>query len=93
MIVFDPLWKTMKKKHISQYKLIKEYGFSAGQLSRLRNNSYVSTHTIAVLCSILDCPVSDIMEYRSDHAQATAVAETAAAYHTCPESDDTEDMD
>ena len=21
MIVFDPLWKTMKKKHISQYKL------------------------------------------------------------------------
>lgn len=25
MISFEPLWKTMKKKGISQYKLIKEY--------------------------------------------------------------------
>ena len=75
MIVFDPLWKTMKKKHISQYKLIKEYGFSTGQLSRLRSNSYVSTHTIAVLCSILDCSISDIMEYRTDNDMTMAVSE------------------
>ena len=35
MIVFDRLWITMKKKGISQYKLIKEFGISTGQLDRL----------------------------------------------------------
>lgn len=64
MISYKPLWETMEKKNISQYQLIKEYGFSLGQLSRLRKNNYVSTHTIEVLCDILDCKVEDIMVYR-----------------------------
>lgn len=64
MISYKPLWETMEKKNISQYQLIKEYGFSPGQLSRLRKNNYVSTHTIEVLCDILDCKVEDIMVYR-----------------------------
>ena len=46
MITYTPLWETMRDKGISQYKLIKEFNFSAGQLSRLRKNAYVSTHTI-----------------------------------------------
>ena len=33
MITYDPLWNTMKAKGISQYRLIKEYGISTGQLS------------------------------------------------------------
>ena len=64
MISYKPLWETMEKKNISQYQLIKEYGFSSGQLSRLRKNNYVSRHTIEVLCDILDCKVEDIMVYR-----------------------------
>lgn len=64
MISYKPLWETMEKKNISQYQLIKEYGFSSGQLSCLRKNNYVSTHTIEVLCDILDCKVEDIMVYR-----------------------------
>lgn len=28
MIVFDRLWKTMKERGLSQYKLIKEYKMS-----------------------------------------------------------------
>lgn len=63
MIKFTPLWETMKKKNISQYKLMKEYGFSAGQLSRLRANHNVNTHTINILCEILDCTVEDILVY------------------------------
>ncbi len=53
----------MKEKGITQYSLIKKYHVSAGQLSRLRKNSYVSTHTIDVLCDILDCGVEDIMSH------------------------------
>lgn len=64
MIVFDKLWITMKEKNISQYKLIKEYGISTGQLDRLRKNENVNTYTLNLLCEILDCKLEDIAEYR-----------------------------
>lgn len=64
MIVYDKLWATMKEKGITQYSLIKNYHISAGQLSRLRKNDNVSTHTIDVLCEILDCQPGDLMEFR-----------------------------
>lgn len=63
MIVFDKLWATMKAKGISQYKLIKEYKISTGQLDRLRKNCDVSTYTLNQLCKILDCKLEDIAEY------------------------------
>lgn len=66
MIVYDKLWKTMKKKNISQYKLIKVYHVSSGQLDRLRKNGNVSTFTLNQLCEILDCDISDIAEYKKD---------------------------
>ena len=64
MIVYDKLWATMKENGITQYSLIKDYHISAGQLSRLRKNDNVSTHTIDVLCEILDCQPGDLMEFR-----------------------------
>lgn len=64
MIVFDKLWVTMKEKNISQYKLIKEYGISTGQLDRLRKNGNVNTFTLDLLCEILDCELEDIAEYK-----------------------------
>ena len=66
MVKYEPLWENMKTKGISQYRLIKYYGFSAGQIGRLKKNAYVSTHTIDVLCTILNCRVEDIMEFRLD---------------------------
>lgn len=66
MIVFDRLWITLKKKNISQYKLIKEYKISTGQLDRLRKNENVSTYTLNTLCKILDCNLEDIAEYKID---------------------------
>ncbi len=66
MIKYDVLWETMKAKNITQYKLIKEHGLSAGQLSRLRANAHISSHTVDVLCSILDCKVEDVMTYYPD---------------------------
>ena len=63
MISYDNLWKIMKDRGISQYALIKDYHISAGQLTRLRRNESVSTHTIEMFCKILKCNVGDIMEY------------------------------
>ena len=66
MIVYDKLWQTMKEKGISQYKLLREYGFSTGQLDRLRKNESVSTFTLNTLCRILDCRLEDIAQYLPD---------------------------
>lgn len=63
MISYEKLWKVMREKGITQYALIKNYHISAGQLTRLRNNENVSTHTIATFCQILHCQPGDIMSY------------------------------
>lgn len=66
MIVFDRLWTTMKDREISQYKLIKEYKISTGQLDRLRKNENISTYTLNQLCKILNCRLEDIAEYKDE---------------------------
>ena len=66
MIVYDRLWVTMKKRGITQYKLIHEYGFSNGQLDRLRKNENINMYTLDTLCKILNCTVEEIVEYKPD---------------------------
>lgn len=63
MIVYNRLWETLKSRGITQYKLIKEFHISTGQLDRLRKNDNVSTFTLNQLCSILNCRLEDIAEY------------------------------
>ena len=66
MIVYNKLWGKMKEKGVSQYQLIKNYGFSTGQLDRLRKNGNINSYTLNTLCAILDCDVGDIAEYVRD---------------------------
>lgn len=63
MIIYDPLWKTMKKKGISTYALINKYNISSSTIHRLRHNQGVTTQLIDDLCVILQCNVSDIMTF------------------------------
>lgn len=63
MIVYNKLWTTMKNRGVSQYKLLKDYGFSSGQLDRLRKNENISTYTLNQLCTILHCKLEDIAEF------------------------------
>lgn len=67
MISYDKLWITLKEKGITQYKLIKDFKVSPGQITRLKRNESVSTHTIEMFCRILNCKVEDIMEYIEDN--------------------------
>ena len=67
MISYENLWNVMKKKGITQYALIKQYNVSPGQITRLKRNESVSTHTIEMFCKILDCEVEDIMKYIPDN--------------------------
>ena len=53
----------MKEKGITQYTLIKKYKISTGQLDRLRKNENISTHTLDLLCGIMECRIEDIAEF------------------------------
>lgn len=63
MISYRRLWETMRAKGVTQYALIHTYHISPAQITRLKRNESVSTHTIGVFCKILNCNVWDIMEY------------------------------
>lgn len=63
VISYEKLWRVMKEKNVSQYALIKKHGISPGQITRLKRNESVSTHTIEMFCRILECDVGDIMQF------------------------------
>lgn len=63
MISYARLWSTMKEKGVTQYALIKRHHVSPSQITRMKRNESVSTHTIEMFCRILDCRVEDVMEY------------------------------
>lgn len=67
MIKYDRFWKTLKEKGISQYNLVTDYNISKSLLQRLRNNEGISTHSLDMLCSILDCRIEDIIEFVKEH--------------------------
>ena len=66
MISYAPLYKTLKEKGISTYKLINEYGISRSLLDRLKHNRPISTVTLNDLCNILHCKVEDILLFIED---------------------------
>lgn len=66
MISYEPLYKTLKEKGISTYKLINEYGISRSLLDRLKHNRPISTMTLNDLCSILHCKVEDVLVFTED---------------------------
>jgi len=46
MISYKPLYKTMKEKGVSTYKLINEFGLSRSLLDRLKHDKPISTTTL-----------------------------------------------
>lgn len=66
MITYAPFWKTIKEKGESTYTLIEKHGISSATVDRLRKNKGISTAKINDLCRILDCSVSEVLEYIPD---------------------------
>ena len=63
MIVYTPLWETMKKKGITTYTLREKFRISGSTVQRLKRNMSVSTNTLADLCVLLDCELSDVAKF------------------------------
>ena len=65
MISYEPLFKTMKARGITSYRLGK-MGFPLSNFHSMRNGKHVSTRTLDLLCKILNCDISDILEVIHD---------------------------
>ena len=68
MISYAPLFKTMKEKNITSYRLEK-LGFSRATYYSIQKGNSVSTNTINQLCKLLECNVTDVMEYIEDEEE------------------------
>ena len=70
MISFAPFRRLIKKRNISTYfhrNKCGEYNLDNKTIERLMNDDSVTTYTLNSLCNILDCGLSDIMEFLPDH--------------------------
>ena len=63
MISYEPLYRTMKERNVTTYKLINEFGVRRSLLARLKHNKPISTVTLDDLCTFLDCKVEEVLVY------------------------------
>ena len=63
MISYKPFYDTLLKKNTTEYELIFKQGISANTIHRMKHGEAITTKTLDTLCFILDCSVSDIIEY------------------------------
>ena len=63
MISYEPFRKTLLSKGITEYELIYKNGINANTIHRIKHNKAITTSTLDTLCCILECNVSDIIEY------------------------------
>lgn len=72
MISYAPLFDTMKRKKITSYRLEK-MGFSRATYYSIQQGNSISTNTVNQLCKLLNCEVSDILEYIDDESDNLSV--------------------
>ncbi|MBM6693248.1 helix-turn-helix transcriptional regulator [Pseudoflavonifractor capillosus] len=66
MISYEPLWRTMKQRGATTYTLQVKGGISSSTIRRMKAGDSVSTHTLDMLCKLLDCMLDDIVAYLPD---------------------------
>ena len=68
MISYEPLFRTMKEKGISSYRLGK-MGYPMSNYYAMKRGENISSHTLNQLCRLLQCRVEDVMEYVEDEPE------------------------
>lgn len=66
MISYRPFWNILKRKGVSTYALISKHNISSATIDRLRRGGGISTTKLNDLCKILNCTVSEIIEFVPD---------------------------
>lgn len=59
---YEPLWKTMEEKHVTQYQLLKN-GIDNKTLDSLKKNKNITVLTLEKLCHIIGCTPNDVVRF------------------------------
>ncbi len=62
MIDYGPLWETMKRKGVSQYRLLQE-GVDNKTLDSLKKNKNITMLTLEKICAIVGCQPGDVVRF------------------------------
>lgn len=65
MISYKPLFETMERKSITSYALFKK-GFAKSTYYSIQQGNSISTNTLNQLCKLLQCTISEVIEYVED---------------------------
>ena len=65
MIRYDPLFRTMREKGVTSYRLGK-LGFPLSNYYAIKRGENISTHTLDQLCKLLQCKVEDVLDFVDD---------------------------
>ena len=63
MLDYSPLWETMERKGITQYKLLKS-GLDNKTLDSLKKGNNITLLTLEKICDIVDCTPNDVVCFK-----------------------------
>ena len=63
LLDYSPLWETMEKKNISQYRLLQS-GIDNKTLDTLKKGKNITLLTLEKLCLILECTPNDVVRFQ-----------------------------
>ena len=63
MIDYSPLWETMERKGISQYRLLK-LGIDNKTLDSIKKGNNITLLTLEKLCFALDCTPNEVVRFQ-----------------------------
>ena len=62
MLDYSPMWETMRRKEISQYRLLKA-GIDNKTLDAIKKGNNITLLTLEKICAILDCTPNDVVRF------------------------------
>jgi len=62
IIDYSPLWETMGRHQVTQYKLLKS-GIDNKTLDSLKKNKNITMLTLEKLCAIIGCTPNDVVRF------------------------------
>lgn len=62
-VQYNKLWKMLIDKNMTKKELRIRSGITTNALAKLGKNEHVSTAIMEKICAVLDCGISDVMEF------------------------------